>query len=238
MVGSLLYLSLTCRPDIAQAVGVLSRFMSCPSLEHIEAAKRVVRYLYHTKEMGITYRRGSFGGPQWYVKALDKSADAVLLMGCADADWGGDEDSRKSTSGYAMILQGGLVSWLSKLQPTVALSTAEAETISAVEAVKQIIHLRLMLDELGQTQGRPTKLQEDNSATIYLSNGKENSKKAKHYQAKVFFLKDRTENRVFEFEKVETENQLADAFTKPLGRKSFEKFRSWMGLCPPLNSKK
>ena len=221
--------SLTCRPDVAQAVGILSRFMSCPGKEHVKAAKRVVSYLYHTRELGITFSRGIWQGPSWYVKVLDNSKEAVLLVGSADADWAGDEDTRKSTSGYAMILQGGLVSWMSKIQPTVATSTAEAETIAAVEAVKQIIHLRLLLDELGHEQREPTHLQEDNTATIALSKGNENSKKAKHFQTKVCFLRDR-ETKDFVFKKVDTKDQLADAFTKALDVASFVKFRGWMGM--------
>ena len=184
----MLYLALTARPDVAQSVGVLSRFMSCPSEEHIEAAKQVIRYLYATKEYGITFSRRKSGAPHLYVHTRksqtavdDTSGDSRLIATYADADLAGDVGTRKSTSGYAIVLNGGLISWLSKLQSTVALSTAEAETIAGVEAVKQVMHLRLFLRELGQEQTSPSVVYEDNNAAIALAHGKEQSKRAKHY---------------------------------------------------------
>jgi len=241
-VGGLLYLSLTARPDIAQSVGVLSRFMSCPGKEHIEAAKQVIRYLYGTKSFGITYQRGVGGSPHLFVHTRksstaidDPTTDSYLVGTYADADLAGDEGTRKSTNGHAMVLHGGVVSWLSKLQSTVALSTAEAETISGVEAVKQVIHLRLFLQELGQEQRGPSIVYEDNNAAISLAHGKEQSKRAKHYQLKVHFLNEQYAKGIFAYEKVDTNEQLADAFTKALPRDAFCRYREWMGVKAPVS---
>ena len=249
-VGGLLYLALTARPDLAQSVGVLTRFMSCPSLEAVEAAKQVIRYAYGTKDLGITYTRGKGGSPHLsevevsrlsvYLHsrkneiAVDDTKEDSRLMGTyADADLAGDVGTRKSTSGYAVVLNGGIICWLSKLQSTVALSTAEAETIAGVEAVKQVMHLRLFLSELGQEQCGPSLVYEDNNAAISLAHGKEQSKRSKHYQLKVHFLNDTFTKGVFAFEKVGTKFQLADVFTKALPRDDFCRYRDWMGVISP-----
>jgi len=109
LVGSLLYLSTTTRPDIAFAVGVLTRFMSCPEQDHMHAAKGVLRYLRGTSRLGVMY-----GGNE-------------ALQGYVDADWAGDTDGHRSTTGFIFTLNGGPISWASKRQSTVATSTAEAE---------------------------------------------------------------------------------------------------------------
>jgi len=241
-VGGLLYLALTARPDVAQAVGVLSRFMSCPGQDHVEAAQQVIRYLFATKEYGITYSRDAVGAPHVYLHSRksslaveDSLRDSRNVIAYADADLAGDEDTRKSTTGFALLLHGGVVSWMSKLQSTVALSTAEAETIAGVEAVKQIMHLRLFLRELGQEQLSPTTVWEDNNAAIALAHGKEQSKRAKHYQMKVAFLNEQHQRGVFSYEKVGTKEQLGDQFTKALPRDDFCRYRDWMGVRPPLS---
>jgi len=109
LVGSLLYLSTTTRPDIAFAVGVLSRFMSCHEEDHKRAAKEVLRYLRGTTRLGVVY-----GGSE-------------PLQVFADTDWAGDIDSRRSTTGFVFTCNGGPIAWASKRQSTVATSTAEAE---------------------------------------------------------------------------------------------------------------
>jgi hypothetical protein len=250
-VGGLLYLALTARPDLAQSVGVLSRFMSCPSKEAVEAAQQVIRYAFGTKDYGITYTRGQGGSPHLSdgvevsplavylhsrkneVAVDDTKGDSRLMGTYADADLAGDVGTRKSTSGYAVVLHGGIICWLSKLQSTVALSTAEAETIAGVEAVKQVMHLRLFLSELGQEQSGPSIVYEDNNAAISLAHGKEQSKRSKHYQLKVHFLNDMFTKGVFTYEKVGTKSQLADVFTKSLPRDDFCRYREWMGVKLP-----
>ena len=250
-VGGLLYLSLTTRPDVAQAVGVLSRFMSYPGQEHVDAAKQVIRYLYGTKEYGIEYRRDKGNAPhQDHAPRLtaythtrksdiareDSPSDSHLIGTYCDADYAGDAGTRKSTGGYGILMAGGLICWSSKLQPTVALSTAEAETMAGLEAVKQLMHLRLFLKELGNEQHGPSVVFEDNNAAISIAHGKEQSKRSKHYQIKVHFLNEAYKSGIFAYEKVPTKEMLADAFTKSLPREDFSKYRGWMGVNPPPTS--
>ncbi len=119
-VGSLLYLSVCTRPDIAQAVGALAHYMAAPTVAHWEVALGVVRYLVGTADYGLT-----FGG------------SSETLMGYCDADYAGDLDSRRSTTGYVFLMFGGALNWSSRLQPMVAVLTVEAEYLSAGQAVKE-----------------------------------------------------------------------------------------------------
>ena len=130
LVGSLMYLSICTRPDIAQAVGALARYMAHPTIDHWTAAKIVLRYLAGTPNVGITFGAGTPG----------------LLTFC-DADYAGDIDTRRSTSGYVFILNGGAISWASRLQPNVAASTTESEYIAA--AIKEGLWLRKLFQDLG-----------------------------------------------------------------------------------------
>lgn len=121
MVGSLLYAAMATRPDIAQAVSVVSRFNANPNTTHLTAVKRILRYLKGTLTLGLKYQRTETG----------------TLVGYSDADWAGDQDDRRSTTGNIFLLAGGAVSWLSKKQATVALSTAEAEYIALSQAAQE-----------------------------------------------------------------------------------------------------
>jgi hypothetical protein len=249
-VGGLLYISITTRPDIAYAVGVLSRYMSCPGAEQVEAAKRCIKYLYQTRTHGIRYSRSSVidgkpaahqhGKPQGYFhsqkhKNVSYTAEEVqegIMCAYVDADLGGDKDTMRSTTGFVIMLYGGVISYSAKLQPTVALSTAEAEANAACEAVKQLCYVRLFLEELGIKQTYPTTLFEDNNSVIAQAKGNENPKRSKHFMLKVHFLKEKIDDGTFKFKRVNTTEQLAGAYTKPLPRVQFEQCRSWMGVLP------
>ena len=121
-VGSLMYQMVCTRPDIAHAVGVVSRFLSNPGKEHWQAVKWILRYLNGTSRVCLCFGSGQ-----------------PVLDGYTDADMAGDLDSRKSTSGHMMTFAGGAVSWQSRLQKCVALSTTEAEYIAVVEASKELL---------------------------------------------------------------------------------------------------
>ena len=232
-VGAVLYLATTTRPDVAQPIGVLSRFVSCPGEDHVKAIKQVIRYLYGTKTFGITYSKWQSNRPHHPIADPDIPSwlAQLTLVVYADADFAGDESTRRSTTGFAGMLAGAVVFWSSKLQTTVSLSTMEAETTSSTEAVKLIVHQRLMLAELGFPQKDSTIAHEDNSAAMAIVHG-ENAKRAKHFQIKVHFLREQRERGEFEYHKVGTKDQLADVFTKALPWVDFERFRRWMGVLP------
>lgn len=136
MTGSIMFSMVEIRPDISFATSVASWFAKNPSHQHIEAVKTILRYLKSSRERGITY-----GGQ-----------DKLLVEGYSDANWAGDKNSRKSTSGFIFMLNGGPISWCSKKQPTVALSSTEAEYIALTLAAKEATWLRLLLTELGLLQ--------------------------------------------------------------------------------------
>ncbi len=132
ILGSILYASTVTRPDLSQAAGVLSRFVSKWNEEHCKAAKHLLRYIRGTSSLSLTF---------------DTSDCKTPTIGYADADWGGDLDTRRSTTGYIFKLWGGAVSRKSRRQPTVALSTTEAEHMASADAARQGIWLRLFLDD-------------------------------------------------------------------------------------------
>ena len=129
-VGSLLYLSTKTRPDIADAVGNVARFCSKPSVQHWKAVKRILRYLRGSVNYGLMYSQNQNN----------------VAVGYSDADWAGDLDNRKSTSGYIFNLCEGAVSWRSKKQSCVALSMAEAEYMALASAAQEAVWLRRLLD--------------------------------------------------------------------------------------------
>lgn len=140
MTGSLIFSMMETRPDIAYATSLVSRFAKNPSHQHTEAVKTILQYLKGSRNRGITY-----GGDE-----------EVCVVGYSDSDWAGDKESRKSTSGFIFMLNGGPVSWCSKRQSTVALSSTEAEYIALTLAAKKATWLRLPLTELCLLQGGRT----------------------------------------------------------------------------------
>ena len=148
-VGSLLYLSTRTRPDIAYAVGNVAIFSAKPTNHHWTAVKRILRYLNGTLNLGLLY-------------SCDKEKE---LTGYSDADWAGDINDRKSTSGYIFQIGGAAVSWRSKKQTCVALSTAESEYMALARAFQEAIWMRQLLFGISVREGeltRHTFIYEDN----------------------------------------------------------------------------
>jgi len=210
--------------------------MSCPGKEQCGAAEQIVRYLYGTMEHGITYMRGGKSAPH-----LDKddkippiqTGDSQLMGTYADADPAGGVGTRKNTSGYCIVINGGLMQWPSKLQAAAALSTAEVGTIAATEAAKQIMHMRPFYEELGFKSDAQGTVFENNVACISLTHGSQQSKRARHYRPRVHFLNEKPNDGTSAFEKAGTAEQLSDALTKSLPHASSCRYREWMGVGPP-----
>lgn len=140
-VGSLMFLALVSRPDIAYAVNVVSRFMNNYNQVHWNAVKRIIRYLKGTINFAIEFKA---------------SANRNKLFGYSDADFAMDVCTRRSTSGYIFILAGGPISWLSQRQRAVALSTTKAEYVAASLATREAIWLRTLLNNLGHVSNTNT----------------------------------------------------------------------------------
>lgn len=215
MVGSLMYLTAT-RPDLMYSVCLISRYMEKPTEMHLQAVKKILRYLKGTVELGIRYRRGDEGS----------------LVGFVDSDYAGDVDDRKSTSGYAFILGTGAVSWSSKKQPVVTLSTTEAEFIAAASCACQGVWLRRILEKLGHAQGSSTTIYCDNSSAIKLSKNPVLHGRSKHIDVRFHFLRDLTRDGIVELKHCSTQEQVSDIMTKPLKLEVFLKLREKLGMCP------
>eukprot|EP00253_Pinus_taeda_P022671 PITA_22671 len=177
IVGSLMYLTAT-RPDIMHAVSLISRFMERPKETHWQAAKRILRYVNGTKGFGILY----------------SSSETFRLTGYTESDWAGSVDDRKSTSGYVFHMGSRAISWASKKQPVVALSTAEVEYVAKTTTACQAVWLRRVLRDLCHEQENGTTIYCDNSSAITLSKNSVFHKRTKHIDTKFHFIRELVNN--------------------------------------------
>jgi hypothetical protein len=237
VVGSLLHIANCVRCDIAHAVGVLCRHALYPGKSHVRAAKRVLMYLYNTRHLGILYRRDNSARnvPRMFEGAkhpLDNGQN--LLQTFADSDYAAD-DTRRSTMGIIVFLNGGPISWTSTLGKTVATSTCEAEINAACVAAKDALHIQRLLFDLGLApEDRPVIIEEDNAACIaQASSGLRHVRAAKHYEVRLRFLQQMVVDKHVSFNYCPTGSQLADFMTKPLESVLFTKFRdATLGIFP------
>ena len=202
-VGALGYASVTTRPALTYAVGEVSQHSINPRQAHWNAVKRIFRYLKGTIDHGIVYGFNS-----------NSPNDPKTLVGYTYADWAGDVDGRKSTSGYAFILANGVASWSSKRQQTVALSSIEAEYKAATEACKEGIWLRQLLQDIGFVQNLPTMIHCDNQSAIALTKNPQFHARTKHIEIQFHFIREVVEDGQIRLEYVHTSQNIADIFTK------------------------
>jgi len=214
IIGSLRYIINT-RPDLAYAIGVVSRYMEAPGKEHWATVKHILRYLKGTLGYGCKYDKGAELKP--------------ILVGYSDSDFAGDVEDRKSTTGVGYFLGSSLVTWASQKQRIVALSSCEAEYVATAAAACQGIWLnRLIADMLG-TKEMTVKLLMDNMSAIALSKNPVHHDRSKHIDTSYHFLRECIEGKV-EVDHVGTEEQLTDLFTKALGRVKFVEQQSALGV--------
>ena len=217
MIGSLLYLCAS-RPDIMLSVCMCARFQSDPKECHLVAVKRILRYLVATPCFGLWYPKGS----------------TFDLIGYSDSDYAGCKVDRKSTSGTCQFLGRSLVSWNSKKQTSVALSTAEAEYVAAGQCCAQLLWMRQTLRDFGYNLSKVPLLCDNESAIRMAENPVEHSR-TKHIDIRHHFLRDHQQKGDIEVFHVSTENQLADIFTKPLDEKTFCRLRSELNVLDSRN---
>ena len=214
-VGSLMYAMVCTRPDIAHSVGVVSRFLSNPGKEHWEAVKWILRYLRGTSRVCLCF-----------------GSSEPLLVGYTDSDMASDVDSRKSVSGFLMTFAGGAVSWQSKLQKCVALSTTEAEYIAITEGCKEALWMRRFLDELGLRQDKYVVFSDSQSA-IHLSKNSSFHSRSKHIDVRYHWIRDLLETKQLHLAKVHTSENGSDMLTKTLPKEKLEACRRRAGLSEP-----
>lgn len=205
VVGSLLYASLGTRPDIAHAVNEISKYMKNPGPAHWTAAKRILRYVNGTLGKGLVFSGGMCDG-------------TLHVDAYSDADWAGDVDDRKSTSGYVVKLGNNVVSWATKKQKTVSLSSAEAEYMAIATASQEISWIKQLLSELLTTTGIRSEatLSVDNQAALLISKNDLYHDRTKHIDIRYHFVRDHIKAGLLTVKWVSTHDQLADVFTKAL----------------------
>lgn len=211
-IGSILYLTNKTRPDIAYSVGYGSRKLETPSNMDINNVKRIMRYLVSTKSNGIVYNKRSEN--QHYE-----------MIGYCDSDFAGDTETRKSTTGYVIYFCGGPISWCSRKQPVVALSSTEAEYIAAADCVKELLFLKTLLEELvGETV--KIKLMMDNQSAMTLIKNGQFNRRSKHIDVRFHFINEKVKEGLIKIEYLATEEMIADILTKPLNNIKFLKHKT------------
>jgi hypothetical protein len=214
-VGTLMYAMLGTRPDIAFAVSLVSRFASNPDESHMKAVNRIFSYLRGTLDLHLVFQ-----------------GEITQLQGWSDADWGADETTRRSTTGFVFNIGSGAISWSSKRQPTVALSTCEAEYMAQTAAAKEAIWLRSLLCELTPTNEAPyaTIIYADNQGAIALAKDPKFHARTKHIAIRHHFIREKVAEGDIELEYTPTSKQVADGMTKALPKDAFYAFRDAIGL--------
>lgn len=222
-VGSLMYAMLGTRPDIAYSVSVVNRYASNPGPGHWQAVKRIFHYLPGTINLKLTYR-----------------GNLQPLTGYADADWAGDRDTRRSTSGFVFNIGSRAISWGSKRQPTLALSTCKAEYMGQTQATKEAIWLKSLLNEIERPISTPVApsihsmqaviINCDNQGAAALAKNPLAHARSKHIDIQWHYQREKIEDGSVQLRYIPTDQQIADGLTKPLPKNKFLAFRNALGL--------
>ena len=213
LVGRLIYLGVT-RPDLAYSVHTLSQFMQTPRIDHWQAALRVVRYLKGSPGQGLLLR----------------AKDSLQITGWCDSDWASCPITRRSVSGYFIQLGSSPVSWKTKKQHTVSMSSAEAEYRAMAYLTKELIWLKRILQALGIRHDQPMRVYCDSKAALHIGNNPVFHERTKHIELDCHFIRDEILAGTIATSHVSTSTQLADVFTKALGRYEFEGFQVKLGI--------
>jgi hypothetical protein len=215
LVGCLGYIAGAVRCDIQYPYRSLSAHVADPAVRHMTAAKRVLRYLSGTRDLGLLYRYD--GGHS--------------LVAYSDADHGSAQHSRYSITGAVVKLAGAPVCVVSRRQEIITLSSTEAELVAASETAKQVVYLRMLMEEIGVAQREPTTIREDNQGVVSISKTDAFSGRTKHIDIRHKYVCEATRDRKVHVEWVSTKEQVADILTKALPKRQFEYLRNMMGIC-------
>jgi hypothetical protein len=214
LIGRLIYLTNT-RPDISFAVQHLSQFVSNPLLPHYQAATQVLRYLKCFPAQGILFSASS----------------EFKLHGFADSDWARCPDTRKSVTGYCVLLGSSLVCWKSKKQNTVSRSSTEAEYRALASLTCELQWLQYLFKDLQVVFPQSASVYCDSKSAIYLAHNPTFHERSKHIELDCHVIREKLQSKLIHLLPVPTSSQLADAFTKPLHSPSLCSILSKLGLC-------
>ena len=214
-VRSLMYAILDTRPNLAYTVSVVSRYAHNPSKKHWKTIKRIFTYLKGTINIELTFQ-----------------GTLQDLVGYTDSNWAENTATRRSTSGYIFNVDSAAISWSSKRQATVALSTYETEYINQTQATKEAIWLRSLLTSLRPNSNvlKTVIIYSDNQGAIALAKDPRAHGRTKHIDIATHFCREKVADKSVAFKYTPTNRQVADGLTKPLARDKFEAFRDAIGL--------
>ena len=213
IIGSLMYIMLGTRPDIAYAVTKMAQHAANPSEDHLNRALHICRYLAGTSKYALVFKGKTNKG----------------LIACADSDWASNPVDRRLTTGYMVKLADGIFSWNSRAQRTVALSSTEAEYMSLSDTSRQLVWIKALLTELDIHMG-PIPLCGDNQGSIFMASNPVQERRIKHIDIRYHYIRGVVQQRKVELFFINGTDNPADMFTKNLGRTKFTQFRSTLGL--------
>ena len=214
IVGSLVYAMTCTRPDLAWVVTKLSQHLSKPSSKDWMMIKHVLRYIKGTADQKLRFT---------------KSSNGLQLRGFSDSDWGSSEDKR-STTGYMFCLNehGGAISWKSRKQPTIALSTCEAEYMALVATTQEALFLSTLVRDFGLSTTEPIPLRGDNQGAISLVKNPITHEKSKHIDIKFHFIREKFSEGRISIDHIPTGDNVADLMTKPPTKVKLDNFQEMM----------
>ncbi|KAF7773627.1 hypothetical protein Agabi119p4_5794 [Agaricus bisporus var. burnettii] len=213
LVGSLMYLMIGSRPDIAFAVVKLSQHMVTPNKEHYTAGMHLLRYLNGTKNMVLEFDGNSNQG----------------VIAYSDSDWASDPEDRKSITGNFVTIANGTISWLSRKQKTVALSSTEAEYMAISDCSRQLVWVSQLLTEIGFEIQTPM-LYGDNMGSLFWSTSEVQEKRSKHIDIRFHYIRELLEQKQINLDWIDGSKNPADVLTKNLEKVKFSLFRSMLNL--------
>lgn len=205
LIGRLIYLTNT-RPDISYSVQVLSQFMQAPRVPHLNMAYCVLHYIKHTCSQGITFSKNN----------------SLTLRAYSDSDWATCPTTRRSISGMIILMGDSPISWKSKKQQTVSLSSAEAEYRALAITTVELVWLRNLLKDMSHIVTDPITLYCDNQSAIHIATNPVFHERTKHIELDCHFIKEHVQKRLLQLQFVPSHNQLADLLTKGLSHKVFQ----------------
>jgi Reverse transcriptase (RNA-dependent DNA polymerase) len=219
-IGMLMYLATSTRPDLAYSMSQLSRFVANPTLKHIGTVKRVLRYLVGTLDKGIMYTRN----------CVVDNAKTINLHGYCDSDWANDSETRKSTTGFIFTLAGGAISWMSRRQSIVALSTAEAEYVAVCEATMEAMGLRNIMKEMFRSKSLDVNIGLDSQSAYVMATNPTYSRRTRHIELRWHFVREQVKHGFVKLQKIKGEDNPADVFTKPLDKLRLNRLMNVTGV--------
>ncbi len=213
VIGSLLYLMLGTRPDIAFAVTKLAQFAANPSKEHLDKARYIVRYLAGTADYALVLNGASNKG----------------LIAYSDSDYASDPIKRRSQTSFMFKLADGIISWMSRAQKTIAHSSTEAEYMALSDCSRQAVWIQNIFSELG-LRNQPTPICADNEGAIFIASNPVQERRTKHIDVWYHYARECVEEKRVELVWIPTDENPADMFTKNLGHVKYLQFRNTLGL--------